>query len=39
MYKKCFAAGMEVIARMDQEWIDALDSYANDVEVTVALMG
>lgn len=34
---RTIAAGMEVIARMDQEGIDALGSYANDVEVTVAL--
>ena len=31
------AAGMEVIARMDQAGIDALGSYAGDVEVTVSL--
>ena len=30
------AAGMEVIARMDQAEIDALGSYANDVEVTIS---
>lgn len=35
---RTIAAGMEVIARMDQEGIDALGSYANDVEVTVSLM-
>lgn len=34
---RTIAAGMEVIARMDQEGIDALGSYANDVEVTIAL--
>lgn len=34
---RTIAAGMEVIARMDQEGIDALGSYANDVEVTVSL--
>lgn len=30
------AAGMEVIARMDQAGIEALGSYANDVEVTIS---
>lgn len=34
---RTIAAGMEVIARMDQAGIDALGSYANDVEVTVKL--
>lgn len=34
---RTIAAGMEVIARMDQDGIDALGSYANDVEVTVKL--
>ena len=31
------SAGMEVIARMDREGVDALGSYAGDVEVTVVL--
>ena len=35
---RTIAAGMEVIARMDQEGIDALGSYENDVEVTVSLL-
>lgn len=34
---RTIAAGMEVIARMDQAGIDALGSYAGDVEVTVSL--
>lgn len=34
---RTIAAGMEVIARMDQAGIEALGSYENDVEVTVAL--
>lgn len=34
---RTIAAGMEVIARMDQNGIDALGSYANDVEVTVRI--
>lgn len=34
---RTISAGMEVIARMDQEGIDALGSYANDVDVTVSL--
>ncbi len=34
---RTIAAGMEVIARMDQTGIDALGSYAGDVDVTVAL--
>ena len=34
---RTISAGMEVIDRMDQEGIDALGSYANDVEVTVSL--
>lgn len=34
---RTIAAGMEVIARMYQAGIDALGSYANDVEVTVKL--
>ena len=34
---RTIAAGMEVIARMDQAGIDTLGSYANDVEVTVKL--
>lgn len=34
---RTISAGMEVIARMNQEVIDALGSYANDVEVMVAL--
>lgn len=34
---RSIAAGMGVIARMDQDGIDALGSYANDVEVTVKL--
>ena len=33
---RTIAAGMEVIARMDQAGIEALGSYANDVEVTVS---
>lgn len=33
---RTIAAGMEVIARMDQAGIDALGSYANDVEVTIS---
>lgn len=36
---RTIAAGMEVIARMDQDGIDALGSYANDVEVTVRIAG
>lgn len=36
---RTIAAGMEVIARMDQEGIDALGSYAGDVEVTIAAAG
>ena len=36
---RTIAAGMEVIARMDQEGIDALGSYANDVDVTISLAG
>lgn len=35
---RTIAAGMEVIARMDQAGIDALGSYANDVDVTVSLV-
>lgn len=34
---RTIAAGMEVIARMDQAGIEALGSYANDVDVVVAL--
>ena len=34
---RTIAAGMEVMARMDQAGIDALGSYAGDVEVTVSL--
>ena len=34
---RTIAAGMEVIARMDQAGIEALGSYAGDVEVTVSL--
>lgn len=34
---RTIAAGMEVIARMDQAGIEALGSYAGDVDVTVAL--
>lgn len=34
---RTIAAGMEVIARMDQAGIDALGAYDNDVEVTVKL--
>lgn len=34
---RTISAGMEVIARMEQEGIDTLGSYANDVEVTIAL--
>lgn len=34
---RTIAAGMEVIARMDQSGIEALGSYAGDVEVTVSL--
>lgn len=33
---RTIAAGMEVIARMDQTGIDALGSYANDVEVSIS---
>ena len=36
---RTISAGMEVLARMDQEGIDALGSYVNDVEVTISLMG
>lgn len=36
---RTIAAGMEVIARMDQAGVDALGSYAGDVDVTVALAG
>lgn len=36
---RTIAAGMEILARMDQNGIDALGSYAGDVEVTVALVG
>lgn len=35
---RTIAAGMEVIARMDQAGIDALGSYAGDVDVTVDLV-
>ena len=35
---RTIAAGMEVIARMDQDGIDALGSYAGNVDVTVALV-
>lgn len=34
---RTIAAGMEVIARMDQDGIEALGSYANDVEVRISL--
>lgn len=34
---RTIAAGMEVIARMDQAGIEALGSYANDVDVTVSV--
>lgn len=34
---RTIAAGMEVIARMDQAGIDALGSYAGDADMTVAL--
>lgn len=34
---RTIAAGMEVIARMDQDGIDALSSYGGNVEVTVSL--
>ena len=34
---RTIAAGMEVIARMDQQGIDMLGSYKNDVEVKISL--
>lgn len=34
---RTIAAGMEVIARMNQDGIDALGSYVNDVDVVVSL--
>lgn len=34
---RTIAAGMEVIARMDQAGIEALGAYANDVEVTISV--
>lgn len=34
---RTIAAGMEVIARMDPAGVDALGSYANDVDVRIAL--